>query len=214
MPAIKAQHILSPVSQDRCAGQLKHKPYFYGLPLSRIAVLFVVIMILLLPELSAQRRIIADTIYYEWVLTEHSQAVVATQEAQFNKNAYAVNGIVRDENGQPLKTAVVRNAAGVLLASTDENGRFEFQLPGRPVSTYVLISIEAPGKQRIIRSLHFSTFPVRLEATLSPPVVCGELIVPDDRVIKKKCCDINLRVSVQKWFVTPPARTTSRKKSR
>ncbi len=195
-------------------------PYNSKVPSSKQwrKLLACVAMIFLLNTSSAQRRVFVDTVFYRWTLSESSKALVKQQEAMASQTEYTVRGKLRDEQGKPMTGVQVQGADGAVLATSDANGFFSFRLPGRPVNNYTILVAEAKGKQKAVRSIHYTGFPAVLDIVLVPPASCCNGITMGIPIIKEKCCDINISWPVDKMFVKTkqalPARKKTKKKLR
>ncbi len=158
------------------------------------------VFVFLLQYVQAQRCVIIDTIYDQWVLSDSTKAVRLALEERLNRADYTVSGKLKDETGQPLTGAVISDAVGKTLAATDAYGRFSFRLPGRPATAYTIIRAAAAGKQQVVRSIHISAFPAMLDLVLIPTPVCCNGISKGKLVIREKCCDIDISWPVDKLF--------------
>lgn len=155
-----------------------------------------------------------DTNVYTFLRSAATDSIILGQQQMYKEQTVLLNGTVTDQNNQPIRGAVAILGNNQHNTTTDAEGRFSFNLPHLALSAYNVVSVSAPGKKPVVQTLHWTALPATLNFQLLPLPSCG---CPPDS-IKIRCCDINIRMTVDELFEketrSPVKKKTVRKKTK
>lgn len=148
-----------------------------------------------------------DTSVYTFIRSAATDSVILGQQQMYKGQTVVLNGTVIDQNNRPLSGAVAVLGNNQHDAVTDTDGRFSFNLPNPSLSPYNVVSVSAPGKRTLVQTLHWTALPATVNFQLLPLPICG---CPPDS-ISKRCCNINIQMTVDELFEKEPASPVKKK---
>lgn len=113
---------------------------------------------------------------YSGIASAGNKAITTIQSLSLshplqNPEKTVISGTVRDKDDKAVENAEI-TLEGAIVAKTDANGKFEFEIPEHLQGKSFLLVISYPGQMSIIRNYHPNMQSTSYDVNFQPPTSC------------------------------------------